>query len=225
MAKSYFIPSDDNGKVPWLNNFSGKLSKYNAIVGISAAEVASAVADAAFFAYVLDAKNQTARYAQNWTAYKNAARDGGSMGEIPAAPVLGVAPALVAPGIFSRAAALAVRIKKHPGYTEAMGRDLGIIGAEETVDVNAMKPVLTLTLQGGKPNIGWVKNGMDSLEIWVDRGTGSFSFLTIDTVPDYLDTFAAAPGSSAAWKYKAIYRLHDDQVGQWSDVACVGVVG
>ena len=67
-----------------------------------------------------------------------------------------------------------------------------------------MKPILNLTLQAGHPNVGWSKSGMDGIEIWVDRDTGTFAFLTIDTVPDYLDTFALpAAGASAVWRYKA----------------------
>ena len=55
---------------------------------------------------------------------------------------------------------------------------------------------------------------------------GAFAFLTIDTVPDYLDT-ATLPvsGTSAVWRYKAIYRLNDEQVGSWSDIATIGVMG
>ncbi len=114
---------------------------------------------------------------------------------------------------------LVARIKNHPGYTEAIGQDLAIIGAEQTVDPGAMKPALKLTLAAGHPNVGWKKQGMDGLEIHVDRGAG-FGFLAIDTVPDYLDTAALpAAGASAVWKYKAIYRLGDEEVGQWSDVA------
>ena len=60
----------------------------------------------------------------------------------------------------------------------------------------------------------------------MDRGTGTFAFLAIDTVPDYLDTTPLpAPGAGAVWKYKAIYRLKDEQVGQWSDVISVSVMG
>jgi hypothetical protein len=59
----------------------------------------------------------------------------------------------------------------------------------------------------------------------VDRGSG-FVFLAIDTVPDYLDTAALpAAGASAAWKYRAIYRLSDERVGQWSNVASISVMG
>jgi hypothetical protein len=57
-------------------------------------------------------------------------------------------------------------------------------------------------------------------------GAGTFNFPALDTIPDYLGTTALpAPGASAVWKYKAIYRLGDEQVGQWSDEARISVMG
>jgi len=50
----------------------------------------------------------------------------------------------------------------------------------------------------------------------VDRGNG-FAFFTINIEPDTINK-TALPAMGAIWKYKAIYRLHDEQVGQWSDV-------
>ncbi len=50
---------------------------------------------------------------------------------------------------------------------------------------------------------------------------------------DYLDTARGlprklsglpAPGASAVWKYKAIHRLEDEQVGQWSNEARISVM-
>jgi len=226
MPKSYFIPADEPGKRIWLDNFAAKLPTYAATVGVTAAEVAQTTADAAYFSFVVGAHNQHTKTTRDWTAYKTALRSGTTIGAMPTTPALGVPPTAVPAGIFSRVSALAARIKKHPAYTEAIGQDLGIIGAEQSVDPTTVKPVLNLTLQAGHPNVGWSKSGMDGIEIWVDRGTGAFAFLTIDTVPDYLDTFALpAAGASAVWKYKAIYRLNDEQVGQWSDVATIGVMG
>ncbi|PZR71987.1 MAG: hypothetical protein DLM73_14235 [Chthoniobacterales bacterium] len=63
---------------------------------------------------------------------------------------------------------------------------------------------------------------MDALELWVDRGSGTFVFLAIDSEPDYPDT-APLPATGGLWKYKGINRLHDDQVGQWSDILEVPV--
>ena len=227
MAKAYFLPTDDGGKDGLLTNVAGKLATYQATLGLSAGDVSSTVADQAFFHYTLTAQTAVANYAQQWTAYKKAAREGkeASLGPMPVPPTLGTAPAAVAPGIFRRLASLVARIKAHPNYTEAIGQDLDIIGAEHTVDLTTIKPVLKLELQAGKPNVRWTKQGMGSLDIQVDRGSG-FVHLSNDTEPDYLDT-AALPtaGQTALWKYKAIYRLHDEQVGQWSDVVSIAVGG
>jgi hypothetical protein len=225
MAKSYYLPSDDAGKGAWLNNLNAKLPSYSAALGLAAADTASVAADAAFFTYCLNSVGQVAAYSQQWTAYKNAARNGTALGLLPVAPNLGVAPAAVGPNIFGRATALVARIKTAPGYTDSIGQALQIIGADQTVDVTTMKPVITAQLDAGQVDIGWTKQGMDGIELQVDRGTG-FVFLAIDTIPGYTDTAPMpAAGQSALWKYKAIYRQGDDRVGQWSDVVSIPVAG
>lgn len=228
MAKAYFISSTDPGKRDWLNHLAERLPVHANTVGVSNAERDSVIADALAFDYIMAAQTSFTAAAQQWTAYKNAARNGtgSTMGPLPTAPTLGTAPAPVAPGIFPRVSALCARIKKHPAYTDAIGQDLDIIGAEQTVDTTHAKPVLKLELLAGKPNVKWTKGSFDGVEIWVDRGSGTFVFLAIDTVPDYPDTYALpAPGQTALWKYKAIYRLNDAQVGEWSDVVSIAVQG
>src|SRR5713101_8086841 len=121
MAKSPFIPPTDAEKRLWLNNFSSKLGTYSVTVGVTAV-----AADNLLFGYVVDAHHQHAQTTQNWTAYKNGARNGPTLGAMPTTPALGAPPPLVQPKTFGRADALAGRIKKHPGYTEAIGQDLGL---------------------------------------------------------------------------------------------------
>ena len=94
--------------------------------------------------------------ALDWTAYKNNARNGDTLGAMPAA--LAALPAAVLANLFGRVSALAARIKKHSGCTEAMGEDLGITGAEQTVDPSILKPSLGLTMQAGRPNVGWTNS-------------------------------------------------------------------
>ena len=228
MPKSYYLPADEPGKGAWLNNLSAKLPTYAAALGLTAADTTSTTADDAFFTYCLNSVGQVAAYSQQWTAYKNSARNGNAaaLGAFPAAPVLPTpAPAMVAPGIFGRATALVARIKVAPGYTDSIGQTLQLIGADQTVDVSTMKPVITAQLDAGQVDIGWTKQGMDGIEIQVDRGTG-FVFLAIDTIPGYTDTAPMpAAGQSALWKYKGIYRQGDDRVGQWSDVVSIPVAG
>ena len=224
MPKSRYLPNDDAGRSLWLNNLATKLPTHATTLGLSAGEVSSIAADAAFWAFLVNTLPQVASYAQDWTTYKNTARDGGApvLGNLPVVPVFTSAPPPL-PGIIPRAQALAARIKSAPGYTPNIGQALQIIGADQTVDLGALKPILTATFESGEAIIGWTKQGMDGVEIWVDRGAG-FVFLAIDTVPDYTDTQPLpAAGQSALWKYKAIYRQSDARVGQWSDVISLPV--
>lgn len=227
MAKTPFMPRDDDGKRDWLANFSSKLGHYAGSIGVTGIEVTATQADSAYWTWVLTVRNLYTSYAQLWTAFKNTAREGVTLGANPVAPAVPAAPTAVPAGIFTRASLLAARIKKHPGCTPAIAQDLNIVGAAQAFDATTMKPVLTLILDAGQPNVGWKKQGMEGIQIWVDRGDGKgFVFLAVDTVPDYRDTAALpAPGASAVWKYKAIYLLNDEQVGQWSDVASISVMG
>ena len=227
MPKAYFLPTNEPGKRAWLNNFAGKMPTYAATVGVTPAEVTQLTADNLFFNYVCDAHSQHTKTTRDWTAYKHQAAHGDNLGDIPVTPTPGTPPPTVPPNIFGRASTLAVRIKNHPNCTDAIAQDLGIIGPEVIIDPANMKPVLYLTLTAGHPHVGWAKQGMDSLELQVDRGDGKgFVPLTITTNTDYADNSPLpAAGTSAVWKYKAVYRLNDAQVGQWSDVATIGVMG
>ena len=46
--------------------------------------------------------------------------------------------------------------------------------------------------------------------------------LTFDTTPGYVDSHPL-PSAPAKWTYRAIYRVDDDQVGQWSKPVSVMV--
>jgi len=227
MPKSYFLPPGEAGKRKWLKNFSGKMPTYAATVGVTPEEVTQLTADDLFFDFVCNAHVAHTKTTRDWTAFKHQAAHGDNLGDIPVTPTPGTPPAVVPPDIFGRNTALAVRVKKHPKCTDAIAQDLGIVGAEVVVDPTTYQPILTLSLNAGHPHIGWPKLGMDSLELWKDWGDGKgFVLLTITTNPDYADISPLpAPGISAVWKYKAIYRLNDAQVGQWSDVATIGVMG
>jgi hypothetical protein len=66
-------------------------------------------------------------------------------------------------------------------------------------------------------------NFLEQIELEVDRGQG-FALLAIDSTPGYTDNqpFPAAP---VKWTYRAIYRLGDNRVGQWSKPVSVTVGG
>ncbi len=231
--KQSFAPRSDAGRVFWLNNFSGKLAKYAAKYSINADEVKDMIASALYFIFWIDYLNKVFDYSKRVTAYKNQVRGGIPAGTViaiePGACDPGDVPPVVQPDIFGRAFSLAQRIKKHSAYTTADGEDLGIEGSViESLNINDTRPVIrVLPGQGGQPRIEWAKGRMDGVDIYVDRtGSGVWTFLATDNFPDYVDMAPLPePGKSAYWQYRCIYRLDDQQVGQWSDVAAIAVKG
>ena len=230
MSKKYFMPLTNMGKFEWLQNFANKIATYATKYGISTSEVADMVASALFYAYWNNYNNQYAEYQKKLTKYLAELREGVESGStasvMPTAPIIGTVPPSVSPGIFKRAISLVNTIKSKTSYTTADGNDLGIEGVESSSrNLEAEKPVIEIKLvQGGKPEIVWTKGDFDGVDIWVDRGNGTWVFLATDTYPNYIDTFnLPISGQSAIWKYKAIYRYGDDIVGLWSDVASIAV--
>jgi hypothetical protein len=214
-----------------LKNFANKISTYSTALGLTAAEVTAIKADAAAFDYLLSNQEAVQTFAQTYTAYKNLLRKGGQsvLGALPTAPVFAAAPAMPAPNVESRFRSLTQRISNSSAYTTAIGEDLGIEGpsaAAAKATMTAGKPVFFIELSlGGHPNLRWTKGKFDGVEIWKDSGTG-FTKLDRDMRPDYIDkSNLPAAGIAAVWKYKMIYLLNDEPIGNWSDVVSVTVVG
>ncbi|MBS0346740.1 MAG: hypothetical protein JSR69_09785 [Proteobacteria bacterium] len=226
MAKSYYMPKDDNGKVALLDQLATRLPIYADALEISPADIAALQADATALRYTLNAYNIIQGNARLWTAYKNLLRDGGAgTGAFPPAANLPAPVPTVTPGIIPRVTALIARIKTARNYTEAIGQDLAIVGSTQVVDPDGWKPIIDISVRAGRPVIQWSKGGADSIEIWADRGDDKgLAFYTITTDPNFTDA-SPTPGNSALWKYKAIYRLRDEQVGSWSDVISIAIGG
>jgi hypothetical protein len=162
-------------------------------------------------------------------AFKNAVRDGSKNGKptVPSVPNLTPPAGEPFEDVFGFAGTLITRAKIHKNYTDAIGKALNIIPAQSPgVDLTTIQPALDVEFQTGHPRILWTMRGMDALEIEADRGDGHFTLLTIDTTPNHVDTTPLPPpGTVVLWKYRAIYRVRDERVGQWSQVLEVSVKG
>ncbi|MBI5779106.1 MAG: hypothetical protein HZA49_06580 [Planctomycetes bacterium] len=227
MPQHDFIPKSDPGMAAFLRNLANKIGGYAATFNLTPAEVASAKNDAARFTYILKVQEAYKTFKQAISGYKDMLRDG--PGDAPVGdlvfPTMPAAPALVNSGIFPRIRKLVGRIKATPGYTEAIGEDLGLVADEEAIDILNLKPVLKSRLDGGRPVIIWTKGAAGFLVIYVDRKDGKgFVYLTTDMYPDYMDKFPVPDGKDAVvWDYKAIYKIGDEQVGQFSEPISVTV--
>ena len=234
MAKSDYMPNDDGGKASLFVLFRDNIGVQLAALGIPAADpdIAQQAADASRFRAIVDFCGNMQNAAQSWTAEKNYERDGGDTAPAgQTVPVLPAGfPAAVPAGIVTRFRALVKRVKAAKNYSPAIGQALGIEGSVQGApDLTTIQAILTLTLMGNAVLVGWGWQGfsafLDMLEIQVDRGDGKgWVFLTYDTTPNYTDTFPL-PATPTKWKYRAIYRVGDAQVGVWSDVKEIVVGG
>lgn len=232
MATNGFLPRTDPEKETWLRNFSNKIANYNTKYNITAAEVADVLACLLYFSYYLNYKTQYEEYLKKLKAYITEIKDGLPAGvaasTVPAPPTFAAAPAATTAGIFKRIIILGRRIKDHGSYTVADGFDLGIevpVSKKAKPNLDTIKPVVKVHLiEGGKPEIVWSRNGMDALEIWVDRDDDKgFVKSDIDIKPNYTDEYPL-PEKAALWKYKTIYRMDNKAVGHWSDIVSITVV-
>jgi len=224
MAKNFYLPGGDKERSIWLNNFAAKFAANATILGFTAADVTSVNNDAAAFAYAVNQIENLTAAKERRVEYKNLLRNGPvSTVPLPAppAPNTGTAPTPVPPGAFFRNSQWVQRIKNSPAYTNDMGKDFGIIGGEDTgLNEQEMKPILKLVRKGRDIEVQWKKGGADSLHIETDKGAG-WQFLAVDSVPHYTDTTPVT--AAATWKYRAMYIVNDELVGQWSDVGSITV--
>ena len=232
MANQNFLPSSDALRLPWLTHFSGVLPNYAKKYKITEAEQAFVKAGCEWFAAMLSTIDTISTFANTAVAFKNAVRDG-----LPSGAVLSplVLPELQLPdgpavtGIFPFINKLAERIKGTEGYSDVDGRDLGIEGTPIPLpDPATLTPVLAVAVgSGGHPELKWGKQRMAMLEICVDRGTGrGWELLAMSNQARYTDYHELpAAGTTAVWKYRAIYLDHSQHFGQWSAVVLATVVG
>ena len=204
MAKSDWLPPRDPEFLAWLKHEKDALPTLKTVLGLADPDVAALTADCT----LLDAKltalaNADAAYAQA-AAEKTATRR----------------------AIEGRVRALARRIKAAPGYTEAIGAQLKLIGAEDTTDLTTAKPTLTATVKpGGAVELVFNKGKSDGVNVYAQRESDAgWVFLARDTESPYVDTRPLlVAGKPEQRRYKAMYVLGDDETGQASDELTVTV--
>lgn len=225
-----FVVKTDLGFALQLKNFSTKLATHQVSLGLLPADVTEANAAADYFKFVLDMQAAHAERVKNWTTYKDLLRNPGAgvppTSAAPATLAVPTAPTAVNLGIEVWYRQIAKRIKGSKNYTEAIGKDLGIVVANSDKDVTNIQPQLSISLVAGQPLIAWKKQGMDGIEIYKRSADGDWAMLIFDQRPNHLDkSQLPTEGSNATWTYKAIYRFQDERVGQWSNEVSVVVSG
>ena len=230
MKRQVYYPSRIGDQVNWLDNYSVKLPLYGTTLGVVAGDVTASVNDAKWSNYVLGTWLSAVR---NFSPSTTDAVDDVLIGQGNAAVVLPTftAPALPAgvtaalPGTLTRIFTLIAKMKLSANYTEAIGTDLGIVGAVvgNTPGVNPVPRVLTELLQGNGAQtvkITFFKYGHMGVYIESRRGAnGVWEFLAIDTESPYLDERPLlAAGQPEVREYRLRFWDKGTPNGDWTDV-------
>lgn len=226
-SKANYIQKNNDAFGMQLNTFNDNIGSFPAF-GLTAPQTAASAADGLFFNNVNETQAILQNNAKASTTWRDAVRRGNSTATAPTFTALPAVVPAVVPGVEQRFRALVQQIKNHPAYNEAIGNVLGIEGVIQTgPDMTAIQAIIDATATAGGVIISWSFGGnatfLDALEIEVDRGDGKgFVHLATDTTPNYTDT-APFPAAATKWSYRAIYRVNDARVGQWSATVSVMV--
>ena len=228
MPNAQFFPSGDAELVQWYNNFKTKLPIYAASVGITDDELDAVVADYAMLAFCIGQVVIFAQEAKERVAYKDTFKNGPLGVAMPAVPVVPTVPPpveLPPPGILPRLRAVVKRIKAAPRYTDAMGRDLGII-APAPAPVTAKPAGGVTAVSGSVVQIKFVKNGFPGVSIESRRGSETaWTSLGIAITSPFADTRPPlVVGAPEVRTYRMRYVRANLAVGQDSDTLTVTTI-
>ena len=222
MKTQRYYPNRAGDQIPWLTNFQAKLPGYETVLGLPGAHVDACVASCNFAIYVL----------KDWlTAVREFGPAATSATELllsgsgPAAvvlptfttPALPAGVAAVPPGVLTRLFDLVQLIKASPGYTDTIGQDLGIIGAETTTNYDGVAPVVKVKLQpDAVAELQFKKQGADCVSIHSMRGTETtWQFLARDTYSPYVDNRPLlVAGTPEVRRYRVRFVVDDVEVGE-----------
>lgn len=228
MGKKDVIPDTEDGRKSWGENMMLKFPPLREQLGFSEDEQKALFDDIKMMIFVITACQSVNAEAKARTAYKRQMFDGMATGgnalplplnTLPASPA-----SLVAPGVIARIRAAVQRMKASPGYTEAIGIQLQIVG-EETGGLNTetAKPTFKGTALIDRVRLDWTKGDYDGVIIECRRGDETaFTFLDKDFKSPFDDLRPnLVPGKPEVRRYRMIYLLDDAIVGTHSDEVAV----
>ncbi len=239
MLRQPYYPRPMGERAEWHTNFATKLPGYAAPLTLLQAEEDNGVADNLTLAFGLGGWIVAIReHSTSCTSSLDTLSFGtGSANyvfpeaQLPPLPTLPAGITGVKPGALQRTFDLVGIIKRKPGYTEAIGLDLGIVGPEAPPPPppgGVPPPRIFLTAIPGQTfeyaRVKFYKDGHEYVVIECRRGNGDFEELVQSNKSPYIDDRALLlPNQAEVREYRA--RFWDDGAPSsgWCDVAKVTV--
>lgn len=221
-----YVKTNEGDLVIQLNDHAAGVATHGATVGLSAAEITQAAADAATATHAVNGQSLYQSKSQEWTEYKALLLYGPINTPLPGTPVppvVGVLGLGALAAIVARFRQRAERIKAHPNYTPAIGEDCRIV-APAPGPPGIPKPELVGVAETAfAVRLTFAMLGHDQIEIYRKRGSETeWTLITVDTNSPYVDgSPPLVPNTPEVRQYRARYKDNDLPVGDWSDVVSV----
>ena len=209
--------------------FLQKLAVYKVQMGIPDSEFGLLQSDYNALSWLNNAIEQVKNEGKEFTAYREAIASGNNglpVGGYPILNPLPAAPNPVQPGAMGRLRAVVRRIKASPGYTEPIGKDMGIVRVRPVLPLNP-KPIGRIAAQtNSRVVVKFVKAGFDGVRIESKRGVETtWNFLSNALRSPWTDERApAVPGMPEVRQYRLIYLKGNDTLGEPSDTMIVSTM-
>lgn len=230
MLKKYFLPNTDAQRVIWLMNFDVKLLAYATKLGLVKAETDSVHNDNLAYVYMVALSAASKTFEHNCSTSKSTIRNSKKGNIIMPFPVFTVGidvPTPVCEGIFTRICNLIKKIKSCPGYSEAIGKDLGIIGAapEAKIGLDTSQVILNIKIVGENVQIKYTKGDLDGIKLESKRGNETaFELVDKINIVTYIDKRTnLIPSQPEIRQYRAWGFVKNEIVGLVSDVVSITV--
>lgn len=234
-----FYPRSMGDRSEWHTNVATKLPGYASVLALTQAEEDNSVADNLILAHAYGGWIVAVReHSTGCTASLEALSFGtGSANyefpvlQLPPPPTLPAGITGVKPGALQRTFDLVAILKRKPGYTEAIGLDLGIVGSEAPPPPppgEVPVPEITVTAISGTKNeygrVKFVKNGHEYVIIECRINGGAYVELGMANKSPFTDDRPLlVAGMAEIREYRARYYDNAAPSSGWSDVAKVTV--
>jgi len=208
------------------------IATYKTDLTLTDEEILAAKAMYLSLKYVLDFESMVQNFQSSFTAYKNWVKEGPSSqvsSSMPAAIVYPTpVPVIITGNIISQYARFSDDIIKNPGFSDKMGIALGFypVTEESALAAEIKPPISVKNSPAGHPILHSLKGNFQGYQVYKDWGDGK-GFVAFDKnlAADFVDNSdLPAQGIAKVWRYKIIYLLKNEEVGNFSDIVSVTVM-
>ncbi len=221
MAVKFWWPSSMPAQLVLVQNFKAKIGNYRAPLPLTLAEVAAAQELCDGFVGAFNAVEQCRQTMIALTKWRDDVFNAEPVGAAaPAAPVFPVVGAVnYTLGTVTQFFRLRDLIVASPGYTNAMGEDLGIVGAQIIPpSPDQVQPQFkSVTVNGSTINVSGSMQGMDAMRVEYAPNGGTFrtvAFLT--NTPGGFTLTPQNPNQPETGQIRAVYIRRNAEVGNFS---------